>query len=191
MTADLVEIPGYIAGTWVIDPVHSSVGFSVRHLMVARVRGRFTDFSGEIVTAEDPLRSTVTASIATASVDTGNADRDAHLRTADFLETDRYPTIAFRSTGVRPDGEAFALDGELTIKDVTRPVTLSLELGGFGPDYYLKDPSQGARAGFTATGRIDRLDFGVGDEGTVASGAVVLAHAIDITLDIEAVLKTN
>ncbi|MEU6039040.1 YceI family protein [Actinomadura sp. NPDC047616] len=159
--------------------------------MVARVRGRFGDFTAEIVTADDPLESAVTATIQVASVDTGNADRDAHLRNADFFEADRYPTITYRSTGLRPDGEVFALNGELTIKDVTRPVPLRLELGGFGPDYFLEDPSKGARAGFTATGRINRLDFGVGGEGTVPGGAVVLAHSIDITLDIEAVLKTD
>jgi polyisoprenoid-binding protein YceI len=191
MTADLVEIPGYVAGNWTVDPVHSSVSFSVRHLMVAKVRGRFADFTADIVTAPDPLASSVTATIQAASVDTGNADRDAHLRTADFFEVDRYPTITYRSTGLRPDGEAFALDGELTVKDVTKPVTLRLELGGFGPDYFLEDPSKGARAGFTATGKINRLDFGVGDEGTVPGGAVVLAHSIDISLEIEAVRKTD
>src|SRR5580698_6939007 len=114
-------IPGYLAGTWTIDPVHSEVGFSVRHMMVSKVRGRFDTFSGEIDLA---------------SINTGNEQRDAHIRSADFFETDKHVKMTYRSTGVRADSDGFVLDGELTLKNVTRNVPLTLELNGFGPDPY-------------------------------------------------------
>ena len=116
-------IPGYVAGTWTIDPVHSEIGFSVRHMMVSKVRGRFTSFSGDIVTGESPVDSSVNATIDLSSIDTGNADRDNHIRSADFFEVDRHKTMTFRSTGVRRDGEDYVLDGELSLKATTRPIT--------------------------------------------------------------------
>lgn len=167
MTAPAVEIPGYVAGTWTIDAVHSDVGFAVRHLMVARTRGHFTRFEGEIVTAADPLDSRVTATIDLDSIDTASDQRDAHLRSADFFEVTKYPTMTYRSTGLRRAGAAYVLDGELTLKGVTRPVPLALEVHGFVPDPFLDDPYSGARAGFTATGEIDRTDFGVSYNGPI------------------------
>src|SRR3954454_8120938 len=109
MTATVLEtgLPGYVTGTWTIDPVHSEVGFSVRHMMVSKVRGRFTTFSGEIVTGADPLASAVTAEIDLGSIDTGNEQRDAHIRSADFFEVETYPTMTYRSTGVRVDGNDY------------------------------------------------------------------------------------
>src|SRR3954451_18135181 len=132
MTTALVEtgIPGYAAGTWTIDPVHSEVGFSVRHMMVSKVRGRFTNFSGELVTGDNPLGSSVTAEIDLASIDTGNGQRDDHIRSKDFFEVETYPTMTYRSTGLRADGADYLVDGELTLKGVTRQVPLRLELGG-------------------------------------------------------------
>src|SRR6202171_4999818 len=121
-------IPGYIAGTWTIDPVHSEVGFSVRHMMVSKVRGKFNVFSGDIVTGESPLDSSVTATIDLSSIDTGNADRDNHIRSADFFEVDTHKTMTFRSTGVRQDGEDYVLDGELSLKAITKPVSLLIDL---------------------------------------------------------------
>ena len=100
-TTSLAQIPGYVAGTWTIDPVHSEVGFSVRHMMVSKVRGKFTKFAGELVTGENPLDSSVTAEIDLASIDTGNDQRDDHIRSADFFEVETYPTMTYRSTGVR------------------------------------------------------------------------------------------
>src|SRR5947208_35136 len=100
-------IPGYVAGTWTIDPVHSEIGFSVRHMMVSKVRGKFSVFSGDIVTGENPLDSTVTATIDLSSIDTGNADRDNHIRSADFFDIDTHKTMTYRSTGVRVDGDDF------------------------------------------------------------------------------------
>jgi polyisoprenoid-binding protein YceI len=149
-------IPGYVAGTWSIDPIHSEVGFSVRHMMVSKVRGKFTKFSGEIVTGEDILGSSVTAEIDLASIDTGAEQRDGHLRSPDFFDTDNHPVMTYQATGLRADGDDYVLDGELTLKGVTKNVPLTLELNGFGPD-----PYGGTRAGFTATGEINRQDFGV------------------------------
>src|ERR1700687_2989013 len=126
-------IPGYIAGAWTIDPVHSEVGFSVRHMMISKVRGKFKVFSGDIVTGESPLDSSVTATIDLSSIDTGNEDRDNHLRSADFFEVDAHKAMTFRSTRMRRDGEDYILDGELTLKSITKPISLRLELGGRCP----------------------------------------------------------
>src|SRR5690348_7639677 len=148
-TTQTTSIPGYVAGTWAIDPVHSEVGFTVRHMMVSKVRGKFARFDGQFVTGADPLDSSVTATVELSSIDTGNADRDNHIRSADFFEVDAHQVMTYRSTGLRPAGDGYVLDGELTLKGVTKPVSLHLELGGFGPD-----PYGGVRAGFTATGEI-------------------------------------
>ncbi len=135
MTASTaVQIPGYLAGTWDIDATHSTVGFSVRHMMVSKVRGYFTEFSGEIVTAEDPARSSVTATIDMDSIDTRQEQRDAHIRSADFFDVGNHTVMTFRSTRVVAKGEDWAVVGDLTIKGITKPVTLALELNGFGPD---------------------------------------------------------
>ncbi|MER7546529.1 YceI family protein [Actinomadura sp.] len=193
MTAELVEIPGYVAGTWTIDPLHSDVGFTVRHLMVSKVRGRFGTFEGTIVTGEDPLDSSVNATIDLASIDTGIAKRDEHVRSADYLDVEKYPTMTYRSTGVRPDGGDYILDGELTLRGLTRQVPLKLEIGGFGPDPFREDdPFKGARAGFTATGEISRLEFGVGDTAKVPGGSGLgLGEKIQIILEIQAALRTE
>jgi polyisoprenoid-binding protein YceI len=184
VTAAITEttIPGYEAATWNIDPVHSEVGFSVRHMMVSKVRGRFTTFSGQLVTAEDPLNSSVTAEIDLSSINTGQEQRDAHIRSADFFEVETYPTMTYKSTGVQVEDGEYFLDGELTLKGVTRSVPLRLELNGFGPD-----PYGGVRAGFTATGEIDRRDFNVSFNAPLANGGVVVADKIALQLEIEAV----
>jgi polyisoprenoid-binding protein YceI len=185
MTADALTIPGYAAGTWTIDPMHSEVGFSVRHMMVSKVRGRFTKFSGELVTAEDPLASSVTAEIDLASIDTGAEQRDAHLRSTDFFDVENHPVMTYRSTGLRHDGADYVLDGELTLKGITRNVPLKVELNGFGPD-----PYGGTRTGFTATGEINRQDFGVTWNAALETGGVVVADKVAISLEIEAVLQS-
>ena len=177
-------LPGYVAGTWTIDPVHSEVGFSVRHMMVSKVRGRFTTFSGEIVTGEDPLGSSVAAEIDLTSINTGNDQRDAHLRSADFFETEKHTKMTYRSTGVRAEGDGYVLDGELTLRDITRNVPLHLELNGFGPD-----PYSGTRAGFTATADINRSDFDV-KFGLAEGGGAVVSDKVTIQLEIEAVLAS-
>lgn len=155
MSVGLIEIPGYVTGTWTIDPAHSDIGFVIRHLMISKIKGQFTKFEGQIVTAEDPLRSEVTATVDMRSIDTADATRDAHLRTADFFEVEKYPTMSYRSTGIRPDGDGFVMEGELTLKGVTLPTALKLEINGFGVDPFTPDPAAGARAGFTATAQIN------------------------------------
>jgi polyisoprenoid-binding protein YceI len=185
------QIPGYVVGTWDIDPVHSDVSFTVRHMMVSKVRGRLGAFSGEIVTAPQFTDSVVTATVDASSVDTGNAQRDGHIRTADFFEVENHPTWSFRSTAIRPDGGdaedgSWALDGELTIKGVTRPVTFSLEVNGFGPDAY-----GGIRAGFSATTTINRSDFGVDISMPLDGGGVVVSEKVQVALEIEAVLRQS
>ncbi|GAA4973974.1 YceI family protein [Kineococcus glutinatus] len=179
----LPAVPGYLAGTWTIDPVHSEVSFTVRHMAVSKVRGRFGDVTGELVTAADPRGSRVEATIAVGSVTTFNEGRDAHLRNGDFFDVETHPTAAYRSTGLRHDGDDFLLDGELTLKGVTRPVVLRLEVSGIGPDAY-----GGTRAGFSATGRINRRDFGVEFDARLETGGLVVADEVDLQLDVEAVL---
>jgi polyisoprenoid-binding protein YceI len=173
----------YLAGTWAVDPVHSEVGFSVRHLMVSKVRGRFTDFDATFVTGEDPLASSLSASVELASIDTGNADRDAHLRSPDFLDVEQHPRLEYRSTAVREDGDGFVVDGELSLHGVTRPVSLRLEVHGFQP----QSPFGDARAGFTATGEIDRSDFGIEFNAPLEGGGVMIGNKVQITLEIEAI----
>jgi polyisoprenoid-binding protein YceI len=181
-----VEIPGYIAGTWAIDPVHSEVSFVVRHMMVSKVRGRFDKFEGTIVTGADPLDSTVTASVDLSTINTGQEQRDAHIRSADFFEVEKYPEMTFASTAVKPGEEGFILEGDLTIKGVTRAVAFNLEVSGFGPDAY-----GGTRAGFSATTVINRMDYGVSFNGPIPGvpGGVAVSENVTINLEIEGVLQ--
>jgi polyisoprenoid-binding protein YceI len=182
----MAEIPGYVAGTWDIDPVHSEVGFSVRHMAVSKVRGRFDKFEGVIVTGEDPLSSTVTATIDATSINTNNEQRDGHIKSADFFEVEAHPTWTFTSTGVKADGDDYLLTGDLTIKGVTKPVTLKLEATGFGPDAY-----GGTRFGFSAAGEINRNDFGVSFNGPIPGvpGGVIVSDKVTLHLEIEGVLR--
>jgi polyisoprenoid-binding protein YceI len=175
------QIPGYMSGRWVIDPVHSDISFVVRHLMVSRVRGRFVRLSGEIVTGADPSASTVVAEIDLASIDTGNADRDEDLRSANYLDVARYPTMAYRSTAARVIGDRFTIDGDLTLHGVTRPVQLTGELHGIRAN-----GKGGTVAGLGATAEIDRRDFGINLTIPIPGGGVVVGDKVAITLEIEA-----
>ncbi|MBN2623130.1 MAG: polyisoprenoid-binding protein, partial [Acidimicrobiales bacterium] len=158
------------AGTWDIDPSHSSVEFVARHL-VARIRGRFADFTGTIEIGADPTDSAVEATIRAASLDTYVGPRDQNLRAAEYLDVERFPTLTFRSSAVHGvDGDrAFRLDGDLTIRDVTRPVSLDLEYLGCGDD-----PWGGTRAGFSARTEIDRDDFGVRGNVVLETGGLLV-----------------
>lgn len=184
MTIDTTQqIQGYVTGRWVLDPVHSDASFSVRHL-VSKVRGRFREMHGEIHTAQNPFDSSVTISIDSSSIDTANTQRDDHLRSADFLEVERHPTLTFTSTRLRPNGDRFLLDGDLTIKGVTKPITADLDLGGFAVD------QDGVpRAGFTATFDIDRHDYDVTFSMILETGGVMVGDQVWIQLDVEAVLQ--
>jgi polyisoprenoid-binding protein YceI len=188
LTSQVEMIPGYVAGTWDVDAFHSEVSFVVRHMVVSKVRGRFNAFEGTIVTAQDPLESSVEATIDAASVDTNQEQRDAHIRSADFLDAEHFPTLSFRSTAVRPAKGDYEIDGELTIRGVTKPVTLKLELNGFTPD-----PYGGTRIGFSATTEINRQDFGVSYNGPIpgADNAMVLSDKVTLNLEIEAVLRPS
>jgi len=180
------SIPNYVAGTWDIDATHSAVSFVVRHMMVSKVRGKFDVFAGEFTTGANFEDSTVTATIDARSIETGAEQRDQHIRSADFFEVETYPEWAFRSTGITADGEDYVLAGDLTIKGVTKPVQLKLEVNGFGPDAY-----GGTRAGFTATTTINRSDFGVDISLPMDGGGVVVSEKVGIELEIQGVLRAS
>ncbi len=182
MSTSTVEVPGYITGSWTIDPVHSDVAFAVRHMMVSKVRGHFTRFDGELVLASDPLASTVTATIDLTSIDTNNPQRDDDLRSARFLDIQTHPTMTYRSTGVRHSQDGFDVDGELTLHGVTRQVPLALVVNGF-----TGDPFGGTRAGFSATAAIDRKDFAITTNIPMDGGGAVIGDRIQVFLEIEAV----
>jgi polyisoprenoid-binding protein YceI len=186
MSAETAVIPGYIAGTWDIDPVHSHIGLVARHLMVSKVRGNFTKFEGAITTAANPLESSASATIDTTSLDTNNAQRDSDVKGENFLDVANHPAMTYRSTSVRQDGDAFIVTGDLTIKGVTRPVELAVEVNGFGPD-----PYGGTRAGFSASGEINRNDYGITANMVLPTGGVVVSEKIQLTLEVEAVLKAG
>ncbi|GAB2662428.1 YceI family protein [Gordonia jinhuaensis] len=168
------------AGTWNIDPVHSTVGFVVRHLMVSKVRGKFDTFSGAITIAEDGTPS-VTAEIDVTSLDTNNAQRDAHIKSADFFEVEQYPTATFVSTSVEPKGDDWKLTGDFTLHGVTNSVTLDLEFLGTNPGM-----GQGEVAGFEATTTINRKDFGITIDMPLEGGGTVVSDKVTINLEIEA-----
>jgi polyisoprenoid-binding protein YceI len=167
-------------GTWAIDNVHSSIGFSVRHLVVSKVRGTFETFSGAIVIADDGTPS-VSAEIAVDSIHTGNEQRDEHVKAADFFDAANYPTATFVSTGVRADGDNYLLDGDFTLKGVTKPVTLALEYNGVNPGM-----GHGAVAGFEASIVLNRKDFGIDIDMPLETGGAVIGDKVTITLEIEA-----
>ena len=182
MTSQTEVIDGYVAGTWTIDAVHSDVSFYVRHLGVSKVRGSFETFEGTIVTGENPLDSKVEAVIKTGSVNTKNEMRDNHVRGDDFLDVEQFPEMTFTSTAIRPKtSELFEVDGELSLKGVTKPVTLQLELNGFGTHY-----EGHAIAGFSAATEINRSEFGV----TGGAAGAAVGEKIRIALEIEATQKT-
>ena len=150
VTADR-SIPGYVAGTWDIDPVHSTVEFSARHMMVSKVRGRFTSFEATLVTGENPLDSEVEATVQLDSVLTGNEQRDAHLRSADFFESDTYPDITFTVNRARPSGQGVTVSGSLTVRDRTRPVPFDATVSAVSAGEVTLD----------AEVQVDRSEFGL------------------------------
>jgi polyisoprenoid-binding protein YceI len=184
MSSAQVQIPGYVVGTWDIDPLHTEIGFSVRHLMVSKVRGRFTRFEGSFVTAPDPLDSSATATVDMTSIDTNNPTRDDDLRSSNFFEVDQHPQMTYQSTGVRMEGEDFLLDGDLTVHGVTRQVPLRVEVNGFGAD-----PYGNQRSGYTATGTVNRSDFGLTFNVPLDGGGVMIGDRIDITIEVEGILR--
>lgn len=177
---------GLIAGVWAIDPTHSEFGFSVRHMMVSKVRGRFTKFTGEFTVAENLVESTVKATVDANSIDTNEENRDNHLRSADFFEIEKHPEWTFVSTGIKSKGDdEYVLTGDLTIKGVTRSTDWDLEFNGAGPDAY-----GGTRSGFTATTEISRKDFGVDIQMPMDGGGVVVGDKIKLHLEVEGILQS-
>ncbi|MGL5857081.1 MAG: YceI family protein [Angustibacter sp.] len=179
----MATLPGLQPGTWTIDPGHSEVGFTVRHLMVSKVKGRFPDVSGTITVGDDVLASSVEATVQVASVDTRDANRDGHLKSGDFFDVATWPTMTFRSTAVRADGDAFAMDGDLTIRDQTRPVSFALEFNGAAANPMAEGRST---AGFSASTEISRKDYGLEWNVPLDGGGVLVSDKITITLEIEA-----
>ena len=174
------------AGTWVIDTAHTNLGFSARHAMVAKVRGHFADFAGSFTIDGDNLAaSSAELTIQSASIETKNADRDAHLKSPDFLEVEKYPTLTFVSTKITPvDPETVVVTGDLTIRDVTKPVDVKFELSGIS-----KDPWGNTKIGFEGTAAINRKDFGLVWNAALETGGVLVSEDIKLTFDVEAALQ--
>lgn len=180
-TVDGVEVP--TPGTYVLDPTHSGVHFSVRHLMVSKTKGRFADFDATVTIGEDPLDSSVEVEIRAASVDTREESRDGHLRSPDFLDVEQHPVITYRSTKVTPDGTGrWNVDGELTVRGVTVPVPLSATFEGGAVD-----PWGNARIGFEAHTELDREAFGLTWNQALETGGVLVGKAVKIDIEAEAV----
>jgi polyisoprenoid-binding protein YceI len=170
-------------GTFVLDKSHTEVGFIARHLMVSKVRGRFTDFEGTIVVADDPSESSVEVIIQAASINTNDENRDKHVRTNDFLSTDEFPALTFRSTKVElSSGGDWKVNGDLTVRGVTRPIVLDVQFEGV-----IQDPWGNQRLGFTASGEIDRNDFGVSFNAALETGGFVVSPKVKLEIEAEAV----
>ena len=173
--------------TWEIDPAHSSVQFSVRHMMVSNVRGDFRKVSGTVQGDEtDPTKAKIEATIDTTSIDTRNEKRDSHLKSADFLDTEKFPTMTFKSKKIEKAGDhRYRVTGDLTLHGVTREVTLDVE----GPSTAVKDPMGNVRVGATATAKINRQDFGITWSKSLDGGGVMVGDEIDVTIDVEGTKK--
>lgn len=179
-----IDIPGYKAGTWVLDPSHSEVHFTVRHMMISKVRGTFGVKSATIIAPENPLGLELTATVDAASVDTKDEGRDNHLRSADFFDVEQFPTFEFRSTGVRIEKGDFFVDGDLTIHGVTKPVTFEVEFNGFGTD-----PWGNYKAGASAKAVVNREDFGLTWNAALEAGGVLVGKDVTIELDLQGALQ--
>jgi polyisoprenoid-binding protein YceI len=180
-TRGRVTVP--TGGVWTIDTAHSAVGAVARHLMVTKVRGRFTSFSGTVHVADPFEGSRVEVSIDASTIHTGQPQRDEHMRSADFLDVENHPTIEFRSTKLEPTGDStFRLDGDLTIRGITKPVQLEAEYLGLATD-----PYGNSRIAFSATGEIDREDFGITWNQALEAGGVLVSKRLQIELDVQAI----
>jgi polyisoprenoid-binding protein YceI len=178
-----VTVPQLSAGTWAIDPTHSTVGFTVRHLMVSKVRGRFQAFTGTVTIDENGAPS-IDAEIDVTSITTDNAQRDGHLKTADFFEVEKFPTATFRSTSVQAKGDDFVLTGDFTLHGVTKSIDLNVEFNGVNAGM-----GNGPVAGFEATTTINRKDFGISIDMPLEGGGAVVGDKIALLLEIEAGLQ--
>lgn len=180
-TIDGREVPA--VGTWTIDPTHTQAEFVARHLMVSKVRGGFATIDGSIVVAEDPSDSTVEIVIDASSVSSGTADRDAHITSEDFFDVATYPQIRFASTFVEPKGSDWLLHGDLTIKDVTKPITLDFSFLGI-----ISDPWGNAKAVFSASTQVEREDWGLTWNVPLEGGGVLVSKTIKLEIEAQAAL---
>ena len=171
-----------IAGTWVIDPSHSRLGFETRHAVITKVRGHFADFEGTIVVGADAASSSATVSAKLDSIDTGSADRDGHLKSADFFDTESTNELKFVSTGIKSAGDEFIVTGDLTIKGVTNSIDIKVEATGTATD-----PYGNARAGFEGTGELSRKDFGLTWNVALETGGFLVSDNVKLQLDISAI----
>ena len=173
-----------VTGRYDLDPAHSRLGFVARHAMVTKVRGQFSDFSGNLYLDEDdPSRSTAEVDVQMASVSTGQDQRDAHLRSPDFFDAETHPTMTFKSTGAELRGDdTYRMTGDLTVRGVTRPITLDIEFNGV-----VRDPFGNDRAGFEARSTISRKDWGLTYNAVLEAGGVLVSDKITLELDIAAV----
>ena len=169
------------SGTWVLDPDHTSIEFVARHLMVTKVRGRFSDFSGSIEIADNPTESAVAIEVALASVHTGTPDRDGHLRSPDFFDVENYPTMKFVSTSIVEKGDGYSMTGDLTVKDVTHPLTLDVEYLGV-----MTDPYGNAKVAFSAAGEVTRSDWGLNWNAPLEAGGVLVSKTARIEIEAQA-----
>jgi polyisoprenoid-binding protein YceI len=174
-------------GTWTIDPAHTTVGFTTRHLGVSKVRGRFHQATATVHVGEDLATSSVTAEVEMASVDTGNPDRDGHLTSPDFFDVEQFPTMTFRSTQISGSGEEYQLVGDLTIRGVTKQVELDVEF--FGTQTFPMDDSM--RAGFEATGSLSRKEFGMEFNMALGGDKYLVSDKVSISLDVQLVAPTT
>ena len=179
-----IEIPGYRPGTWVLDPSHSEVTFSVRHMMISKVRGTFGMKEATLIAPENPLEAKVEAKVDVTSIDTKDENRDAHLRSGDFFDIEHHPTMEFVSTGTRYVDGDFLVDGDLTIRGITKPVTFEFEFGGFG-----QDPYGNYKAGASAKTVINREDFGLTWNAALETGGVLVGKEVTIGLDLQGALQ--
>ncbi|MGZ4691707.1 MAG: YceI family protein [Acidimicrobiia bacterium] len=174
-------------GRWNVDPSHSSLQFVARHMMISKVRGRFRKFEGTIVIAEDPLESSVEATIDTSTIDTGDPDRDTHLRAAEFLDVERFPHARFTSTSLSPGNDGkWQIKGDLTIRDVTRVVELTVEFCGVADD-----PWGNVRAGFLGTTEINREEFDITWNQALEAGGFLVGKGVKVEVDVEALLESD
>ncbi|HEV7167063.1 MAG TPA: YceI family protein [Micrococcaceae bacterium] len=169
---------GVTQGIWTLDMAHSEIGFTVRHAGISKVRGRFNDASAEAHVADSLANSTLRAVVKTASFDSGDANRDAHVRGADFFDVEQYPEMTFKATKVDGDGDDYTLTGDLTIRGITKPVELEVEFSGV-----VVDPFGATRAGFTAETEISRKEFGLTWNAALEAGGVLVSDKVKISLD--------
>lgn len=184
MTSTILTPAGLVAGTWTIDTTHSEVSFAVRHMGLFKVRGGFATFQGSITVDPEIEKSSAYVEVDMASINTREPNRDGHLRSPDFFDVEKYPTMTFQGSGVRLDGETIVLVGDLTVRDVTRPFELSVE-----PTGVLRDLMGKQRAGFVARGTLRRGDFGITFNMPLEGTGVMIGDKVEVNIEIQVVLN--